>query len=218
MKSVRVWFKKDSTARYISHLDLNRCMLRAIHHSKLPVWYTEGFNPHPFATFSLPLSLGFRGIRESMDIKLTAEIDYSDFASRLNSFLPEGIKIFSVTEPVEKPTVISYADYEIKLSSDTITAEELFNYLQSFIEQDEILVDKKSKSGIKQVDLKENLCRYTTNKADDFVMLKATLPAGSRNNVNPMLYVKALEEYCQNEIFADVTRTEIYDENVEPFN
>ena len=70
MKNVRIWFKKDFECRYISHLDLNRCMLRALHKSKIPVWHTEGFNPHPFATFPLPLSLGFRGVNECMDIKL----------------------------------------------------------------------------------------------------------------------------------------------------
>ena len=70
LKSVRIWFKKDYECRYISHLDLNRCMLRALHKSKLPVWHTEGFNPHPFATFPLPLSLGFRGVNECMDVKL----------------------------------------------------------------------------------------------------------------------------------------------------
>ena len=45
-------------------------MLRALHKSKIPIWHTEGFNPHPFATFPLPLSLGFRGVNECMDVKL----------------------------------------------------------------------------------------------------------------------------------------------------
>ena len=62
MRNVRIWFVKDFECRYISHLDLNRTMLRALHKSKLPIWHTEGFNPHPFATFPLPLSLGFRGV------------------------------------------------------------------------------------------------------------------------------------------------------------
>lgn len=94
MKSVRVWFTKEGQARYISHLDLNRVMLRAIHQSKLPVWYTEGYNQHPFITFALPLSLGFIGKRESMDLRL---LDDSFSADRmivvLNNVLPEGIHV-----------------------------------------------------------------------------------------------------------------------------
>ncbi|MBQ2357606.1 MAG: DUF2344 domain-containing protein, partial [Ruminococcus sp.] len=45
MKNVRIWFKKDFECRYISHLDLNRTMLRALHKSRIPIWHTEGFNP-----------------------------------------------------------------------------------------------------------------------------------------------------------------------------
>ena len=53
-KDVRVWFSKTGTARYISHLDLNRCMSRAFHKAKLPLWYTEGFNPVSYTHLTLP--------------------------------------------------------------------------------------------------------------------------------------------------------------------
>ena len=81
-KDVRVWFSKTGTARYISHLDLNRCMSRAFHKAKLPLWYTEGFNPHVFLTFAAPLSLGFEGRRESMDIRLIEEMPYAELIEK----------------------------------------------------------------------------------------------------------------------------------------
>lgn len=70
MKTIRIWFKKQRTAKYISHLDMVRLMERAIHKAKLPFWYTEGFNPHVFLTINMPISLGYTGLRESMDVKL----------------------------------------------------------------------------------------------------------------------------------------------------
>ena len=100
MKSVRVWYKKDGAARYISHLDVNRVMTRALQHSKLPIWHTEGFNPHPFITFALPLSLGFRGVKESMDMRLLEEVPERELISKLNQGLPQGIEVYKVTEPV----------------------------------------------------------------------------------------------------------------------
>ena len=57
MIDVRTVFEKKGRAKYISHLDLNRFMMRAFRRSGLPIWYTEGFNPHPYATFALALSL-----------------------------------------------------------------------------------------------------------------------------------------------------------------
>ena len=103
MKHVRIWFSKTGTARYISHLDLNRCMDRAMHKAKIPLWYTEGFHPHAFMTFALPLSLFMDGRRESMDIKLEEEMNREELIARLNEALPPDIQIFDVTEPVMKP-------------------------------------------------------------------------------------------------------------------
>ena len=56
--------------RFISHLDMTRFMARVIRRAELPVWYTEGFNPHLYMTFALPLSLGFESEYEVVDIRL----------------------------------------------------------------------------------------------------------------------------------------------------
>ena len=37
-------------------------MIRTIRRAGIPIWYTEGFNPHPFMTFAMPLSLGTSGM------------------------------------------------------------------------------------------------------------------------------------------------------------
>ena len=74
LKNVRVWFEKKGAVRYISHLDLTRCMSRGLKLSGLPVWYTEGFNPRIYMTYAMPLSLGVCGERECMDIRLLEEM------------------------------------------------------------------------------------------------------------------------------------------------
>lgn len=47
MRDVRIRFAKTGKAKYISHLDLTRCFARAIFRAKIPLWFTEGFNPRP---------------------------------------------------------------------------------------------------------------------------------------------------------------------------
>ena len=148
MKSVRIWFKKDFECRYISHLDLNRCMLRALHKSKIPIWHTEGFNPHPFATFPLPLSLGFRGVNECMDVKLEDEsFPFEEIISRLNGCLPRGLRVFDVTEPVMKAGKIAFASFTIKISCDGENSRTVCEQLNELLTSESIEVEKKSKKG-----------------------------------------------------------------------
>ena len=59
MPKDRLLFVKEGRARYISHLDLMRTFQRAFLRADIPIKHTEGFNPHPFISIALPLSLGF---------------------------------------------------------------------------------------------------------------------------------------------------------------
>ena len=103
MKPVRIWFRKEGSARYISHLDLTRCFSRAMHKAKIPLWYTEGFSPRAYMVFALPLSLGIRGERESLDIRLEQDMAPEELVSRLNAALPPDLPVFAVTDLVMKP-------------------------------------------------------------------------------------------------------------------
>ena len=58
MFEVRLWLSKQGRIKYVSHLDMFRLMQRAVRRAEIPLWYTEGFNPHPYISFLLALSLG----------------------------------------------------------------------------------------------------------------------------------------------------------------
>ena len=218
MKNVRVWFKKDLECRYISHLDLNRCMLRALHKSRVPVWHTEGFNVHPYATFPLPLSLGFRGERECMDIRLTEDCDFDEIKSSLNKCLPDGIRVYGITEPKMKAKEIAFALFKIRITSDSIIPGEIYGICEALLEKDEILVEKRTKKkGVKEIDIQQYLDKVKLERNIGGAILYVTLPAGSVTNINPTLIQKAIERYYRTEMYFDVTKTDMFDKNLKSF-
>ena len=218
MKNVRIWFKKDFECRYISHLDLNRTMLRALHKSKLPIWHTEGFNPHPFATFPLPLSLGFRGVNEAMDVKLEDDdFSFVEIISRLNACLPRGIQVFKVTEPVMKAGKIAYASFTILLSADRISSKAICGQLGDMLSKAEINVEKRSKRGFKTVNIKDGIKSCEITERFDFAQLDVVLSAGSSDNLNPTLLITALQAETGIEYDFDITRNDLYNSDMELF-
>lgn len=88
LNTVRLCFSKTGRAKYISHLDLTRTMTRVIRRAGIPLWYTEGFNRHPYITFAAPLSLGYEGLRESMDLRLEEELPMEELVGRMNAAAP----------------------------------------------------------------------------------------------------------------------------------
>lgn len=220
MKNARVFFSKDGPAKYISHLDLNRVMLRAVGLSRLDVWRTEGFHQHTYITFALPLSLGYASDCESMDFRLNDDSeDMSAVPERLNACLPEGICVYRCAEAVHKPADIASASYDIRLEpmeDGEISAEELSVKLKAFLDQPAIIVSKKTKKGAKDVDLKEYILACEIVDGGE-VRLHLTLPAGGSLNINPSLLTGAFADYIGVELYADVRRTGIYTEEGDDF-
>ncbi len=218
MKNVRIWFKKDLECRYISHLDLNRTMLRALHKSRIPIWHTEGFNPHPFATFPLPLSLGFRGINECMDVKLEDDnYSFKEIIPKLNACLPMGIRVFDVTEVIMKAGKVAYASFTIRISEASTPSSAICADLRKLFSKDTIEVEKKSKRGMKTVDIKQGIKSFEIKEMLDCAVLEIVLSAGSSDNVNPNLIITALEAETGLEYELDITRNDLYNSEMELF-
>lgn len=192
MIRVRATFEKCGRATYISHLDLNRCMLRTFRRSRLPIWYTEGFNPHPYYSFALALSLGFESSCEILDFNLNEDIPYDEIKDKLNAVMPEGMRIVKVAEQKQKITAIAKAEYSFSLVSDE--TDELFAAVQELIASPEILIEKKTKKGLKTVDIKPDMEILTCNKAENSIDISMYLPAGTQTNYNPTLFIEALKK------------------------
>ncbi len=191
LKTVRVFFSKSGRAIYISHLDLMRAMTRAFSRSGLPVWYTQGFHPHLYITFALPLSLGTTGLCESMEIRLLEEVANDEIVARLNAALPEGLHAVSAGEPVMEPKDIMWADYHVRLRCVPAGGEQA---LAHFAGLEAIPMQKRSKKGIKTVDIKPMLQMLLVERQPDGLLLTLRCRAGVETNLNPTLALDALAE------------------------
>lgn len=206
MKNVRVWFRKIGAAKYISHLDLTRCMARALKLSGLPVWYTEGFNPHIYMTFSMPLSLGVSGERECMDIRLMEEVDLKEAALHLAQRLPKDIAVLEITEPVMGFDAIAYADYTLRLESKD--SQTLMEDLESLLKQESVTVLKHTKKGDKEFDLKPHftILRQSLETEPPSLTVELRATCSQEGSVNPSLLLEALKQYKNQEPYAEIIR------------
>ena len=193
-------------------------MLRALHKSRIPIWHTEGFNPHPFATFPLPLSLGFRGINECMDVKLEDDnYSFKEIIPKLNACLPMGIRVFDVTEVIMKAGKVAYASFTIRISEASTPSSAICADLRKLFSKDTIEVEKKSKRGMKTVDIKQGIKSFEIKEMLDCAVLEIVLSAGSSDNVNPNLIITALEAETGLEYELDITRNDLYNSDMELF-
>ena len=95
-------FTKESSVKFISHLDLMRTIQRVIRRADLPMEYSKGFNPHMALSIAQPLSVGVYSDAEYMDIVLVEELEEKEIIDRLNAKTASGIKFLNARKVITK--------------------------------------------------------------------------------------------------------------------
>lgn len=216
---VRMSFEKTGMAKFISHLDTVRCITRAMKRACVPIWFTEGFNPHAFLTFAMPLSLGFESLCETVDFRLMEEVDLNELAERINSALPVDITVKEIYVYETSPNDIRWAEYKIIFNnSDKLLLENAEEVLSA----DEILVLKKAKQGRKKIDkevnIKEHIKSFDLTEENGKLILNTILSSGTSININPMLLIGAIvKDTNTDEQDVDIIKVQSFTENMEIF-
>lgn len=203
MYEVRLWLSKTGRIKYVSHLDMFRILQRAVRRAEIPLWYTEGFNPHPYISFLLALSLTVEGLREPVDIRIVDEIENEEIRRRLNAVFPEGLKVEEVAAPVHKPAEIAWGEYAVLLDPAEISAAELKAALESGGLTCEKTGKKNGRKVTKTVGVSEHIRAWSVEETQAGVSLTVTLPAGSTFNLNPLQLLEGVGGYLGKPVAAE---------------
>ncbi len=177
--AVRIKFSKVGSLQFISHLDLNRTMKTVMIRAGVPIKYSEGFNPHPKMVFALPLSIGAESVTELLDFKITRSMSKEELITRLNNAFPPEMRVLDAYKPESKFVSIRYAEYELENDEDFSVAP---------LEQDEIVLLKRTKSGEKMTDIKPMIHSYKKEENK----LTCVLSASPDQYLNPDYVAKVL--------------------------
>ena len=212
LKNVRIFYTKTDRMKFVSHLDMNRLMSRIIMRADIPVWYTEGFNQRIYINYAVPLSLGFEGLYEIIDIRLTDDnYPFDTLLARLNGVSVPGIEFIRAAEPALPTKDICFAGYSLQFDS-----ADIFPELEKFLSQESVICQKRDKrGGTKDFDIIPNIKSFElTGSTAQFV-----LAAGNNGSLNPSLIMSAFFEQTKTPpAYFTVTRYMLYDGAMNEFN
>lgn len=118
----RIRFIKTSAMRFTGHLDLYRAWERTIRRARLPLAYSQGYNPHPRINLACALPLGFTSEAEIVDIWLEAPPSPAHVAQAIEASLPPGIQlkelqVVDLRQPALQ-SLVDAAEYVVTLMDD----------------------------------------------------------------------------------------------------
>ena len=186
-------YGRSEEVKYISHLDFVRFIHRVIRRADLPMEFSQGFNPHPIMTVAMPLSVGVTSDSEYMKIGFDGDFTEEYIKNTLNDNMPRGFEILAVRKDEGKKydfSKLDRAEYIVKIET-----KDTFD-IKSFLENEELKVMKKSKSGIKEADIRPYIHNISeVSKEENALTLKMCLAAGNIYNLKPETVIDAMEKY-----------------------
>lgn len=211
-------FTKDSSIKFVSHLDLMRTIQRIVRRAELPVKYSQGFNPHMNLSIAQPLSVGVYSSGEYMDMELLEVISVEEFIERFNNSAPEGIRavdaitidfIPNTKKAPQAMAALDAASYKIKIKYDDV--EFLGKEIKTMLSKDSWDIVKKSKKGEKLTNIKPLVKKFEYEVGENILYINCIIACGSKENLSADLLSDFIKENTSNSselAFVDVERIE----------
>ena len=211
---VRIKFSKTGSLKFISHLDLQRTMQSSFLRSKLPIYFSEGFSPHPKVVFTPPLSVGVSSLTEFVDVKMLADVSPEEIMEKLNASFPKGLRALECYTPASKFSDIKWGLYGIGFELHGDAPDDICQKVQAVLTADEIMVTKFSKKGEeKRVNIAEGIRFVSAEMQGGTLFVRVKLSCDTETFVNPKyvgetlaaalgrLFAGAEEETCRMEVY-----------------
>lgn len=210
----RALFEKKGQAIYISHLDLMRVFQRAFKRAGLPLTHSQGFNPRPSVSIALPLSVGVESGCELLDFDLEGEkVPCGEIRDRLNAALVEGVRVLEIYEDAAKIRHLAFLDCVVTLEYDAGIPEGANDQIKALFAQPEVLVEKKSKNGIREENIIPMIRSLSVSAPETGVLQLSARVCCQNPTLNPAQLTAAICKYLPHLTpdFSRCRRVEIYD-------
>lgn len=213
MPRVRIKFAKEKPARFLSHLELANVFTRATRRAGLVVAYSRGFNPRPRMVFASALPVGVTSEDEYLDVVLLTKIDAPEVQARLQAQMPSGLVLKEVRLVPEKApalmSVVNRAGYRVTaILFNEISTETLQKSAAFFLEQESVIVERRTKNEVKKTDIRPGVLQLHVGKDSGTAYWEMLVITGKQGNIRPQEPVEWMVR--KNNLPVDPERVQIH--------
>lgn len=149
----RIEFSKIGPITFISHLDLQKVMMRIFKRARLETLHSEGYNLRPLLSFGPALTLGISSLTEYFDVRVPSEWnDFSQVLELLQKHSEPGIIFKNISVINNKTPSIQDSAKAFRYFVPVRSTEAMSNVLSDLNAQSEIIIKSYSKKEEKLLD------------------------------------------------------------------
>ncbi|MGB9857678.1 MAG: TIGR03936 family radical SAM-associated protein [Dictyoglomaceae bacterium] len=153
----RLCYYKKGNLKYVSFKDFSQFLIRALRRTSIPVLYSQGFNPQPLLSFSIPVPVGVESRREWLDISLYEKVPEDFILREWNKELTPDVQFYECyfLGNSKNSLKVKHIKYEMELFHPSL--ELLYNDLKEFYLRHTFNILVRRGERIKEIDLRKYL-------------------------------------------------------------
>lgn len=154
---VRITFGVDGPMRYLSVLDLGLVWERLLRRARVPLAYTQGYNPHARLQFASALPVGYSSVCELLDVFLRQANPLDELVAAIRCELPQGLGLLDIRQvPIDATPLqatVHEAHYRARVWGQFVS-EDLFKAVEILMHRDHIPRQRRRKEQMVDYDLR----------------------------------------------------------------
>ncbi len=205
---VRIHYERGEALKFISHQDEFRMWERTLRRADLPLLYKQGFNPQPNLVFASPLSVGFTGVREPLDIIFSPPLPLDELVQRIQAKLPPGVIVHNIEEvALTRDALMSTligADYSIVIYAEPGEIDQalLRGRIDQFLAQSEVWSERQRKGEYYTYNLRPLVYElryvgYELGREEHTIFVRVQQVAGATGRPDEVVSALALDDYAR---------------------
>jgi radical SAM-linked protein len=152
----RVWHTKEAEAAYISQLELQSLLERAMRRAGLPMAFSQGFHPLPLISFGRALPVGVESQAEWFSIVLREPLSAEEVMKRLAPRMLRGLRLDRLEEiPVNDKSVGSVQEtFSLRFVGSDADRRLFMEAWDDFTATDSLMFTRETKKGPRTADIR----------------------------------------------------------------
>ncbi|MBO4296445.1 MAG: TIGR03960 family B12-binding radical SAM protein [Desulfovibrio sp.] len=206
----RIWHEKLQESCWLSQLELQAVLDRALRRARVPMAFSQGFHPMPLLSFGRALPVGVESRCEWFSVTLRQTMPAQALLDGLNACLPRGMRAYRAERAAWADKALQAGAERFAVSLDGRSGEGIQCFLD-FWQQKEFLFTRETKKGPRTADVRalvaslrapgtgcdvEFTCDWSAGYLSPLLICKAVLaPLGPFEDLAMLLHIRKTAQF-----------------------
>ncbi len=143
----RITFGTSRSLAYVSVLELGMIWERSLRRGRVPLKYSQGYNPRPRMHFAAPLPVGCGSKADLLDVELNEGRSCDAIARALEGNMPRDLMLVGIAPVDESAPALSeqLVETEYRVWIRETTRASVQEAIETFLSQDEVALPKRGR-------------------------------------------------------------------------